>query len=168
MVSLTVYRLAVRFPQRSESFFSIFRQQCINGGVVLQVPQHLCYWYQKSYTYRQVRLLLTRDHRALLTEELEAIFRDAPPPPSVIAAEHVRDAYAKATGKSPATAEDIASKSGRRVPDKDDDCPICYETMYKVKEADLTYCSTCGNALHRICFQQCPFLRPCIDFLVLK
>jgi hypothetical protein len=98
--------------------------------------------------------------RALLTSELETIFSQAPPAPNSIAHRHIREAYARATGKSTAveTTDDDNDKK-RRIPGPDDDCPICYESMHNIDVKLLTFCEECGNALHRECFKQCKCCR---------
>ncbi|KAI0332129.1 hypothetical protein GY45DRAFT_1247526 [Cubamyces sp. BRFM 1775] len=103
---------------------------------VLQVTQKSGYWYQK----------------ALLTSELEDIFANAPPAPAAVAHERIRNAYAQATGK--AVASSSQAKTKKRLPEKDDDCPICYENMHSMAEKLLTFCEECGNGLHKECFQQ--------------
>ncbi|KAH9064114.1 hypothetical protein EDB87DRAFT_1374111 [Lactarius vividus] len=102
---------------------------------VLQVPQSSGLWYQK----------------ALLTNELESIFTNAPLAPGVLAHDSVRSAYASATGKNQ-TAE--SSFTNKRVPGPEDSCPICYESMYGESEGRLIFCEQCGNALHSECFEQ--------------
>ncbi|THH27914.1 hypothetical protein EUX98_g6263 [Antrodiella citrinella] len=102
---------------------------------VLQVAQSSIYWYQK----------------ALLSSELEDIFAHAPLAPAAVASERVRAAYAKAIGKASSSQ---VPEGKKRMPAKDDDCPVCYESMYNVKESTLTFCDTCGNGLHKECFQQ--------------
>ena len=94
--------------------------------------------------------------RALLTNELETIFAEAPLAPNSIAHAHVREAHARATGKAPATsmAEDAGNKN-KRIPGPEDDCPICYDGMHGIAETSLVFCEECGNALHKECFQQC-------------
>ncbi|THH05732.1 hypothetical protein EW145_g4583 [Phellinidium pouzarii] len=101
---------------------------------VLQVPQDSTHWYQK----------------ALLTSELEVLFRNAPLAPNDVGIARIRDAYAQATGR--ASSADAPKKP--RMPGKEDDCPICYESMHNVSASTLTWCETCGNALHKECFQQ--------------
>ncbi|OJT07851.1 Mitogen-activated protein kinase kinase kinase 1 [Trametes pubescens] len=103
---------------------------------VLQVTQKSGYWYQK----------------ALLTSELVEIFAEAPQAPAAIAHERIRNAYAQATGKAiPSSSQ----KSGKkRLPGKEDDCPICYENMHGASETLLVFCEECGNGLHKECFQQ--------------
>lgn len=119
---------------------------------VLQVSEASGYWFQK----------------ALLTSELEQIFAEAPLAPNSEANPHVREAYARATGRMPASANSskAASDKNKRVPGPDDDCPICYDGMHGVAEASLTYCEQCGNAVHKECFQQCT-LSFCILLIVL-
>lgn len=76
---------------------------------------------------------------------------------------HVRVAYARATGREK-EGEEIESKAKeteqnqRRVPQKGDDCPICYEDMHQADIKILTFCVECGNALHNECFTQCRHL----------
>ncbi|KII88331.1 hypothetical protein PLICRDRAFT_140436, partial [Plicaturopsis crispa FD-325 SS-3] len=104
---------------------------------VLQVPQHSGHWYQK----------------ALLTSELEEIFTDAPAAPNSLAHPRVREAYQRASGKSAgSSSQDSAAK--KRMPGKDDDCPVCYEAMHSTPVPSLSFCDSCGNALHKECFQQ--------------
>ncbi|KAJ7352167.1 hypothetical protein DFH08DRAFT_858095 [Mycena albidolilacea] len=108
---------------------------------VLQVTQSSGHWYQK----------------ALLTSELESIFANAPLAPNAIANPRIREAYARATGKSqaPSTPEASASSAPKkRMPGEEDDCPICYDGMHNVAEASLTFCEECGNAVHGECFAQ--------------
>lgn len=47
-----------------------------------------------------------------------------------------------------------SDQKNKRIPKEDDDCPICYESMFKVDVKSLTFCVQCGNALHNECFQQ--------------
>lgn len=88
-----------------------------------------------------------------MTSELEEIFAEAPQAPAAIAHERIRNAYAQATGKAiPASSQKGGKK---RLPEKEDDCPICYENMHGVAEKLLSFCEECGNGLHKECFQQC-------------
>ncbi|KAJ7108948.1 hypothetical protein C8R43DRAFT_1043599 [Mycena crocata] len=107
---------------------------------VLQVTRTSGYWYQK----------------ALLTSELETIFAEAPLAPNALAHPRIREAYARATGKTtgpPSTpTPDVGSK--KRLPGKDDDCPICYDEMHTAAPEALTFCEECGNAVHGGCFAQ--------------
>ncbi|CDO72916.1 hypothetical protein BN946_scf185002.g101 [Trametes cinnabarina] len=100
---------------------------------VLQVSQKSGYW-------------------ALLTSELEDIFAHAPRAPAAIAHDRIRSAYAQATGKEVASSSQKGGK--KRIPGKEDDCPICYENMHGIDGKLLTFCEECGNGLHLQCFQQ--------------
>ncbi|KAF8206911.1 hypothetical protein K438DRAFT_1668215 [Mycena galopus ATCC 62051] len=105
---------------------------------VLQVTQSSGYWYQK----------------ALLTTELESIFANAPLAPNAVANPRIREAYARATGKSDAPPSTPETGPKKRIPAEEDDCPICYDNMHNVAEASLTFCEECGNAVHGECFAQ--------------
>ncbi|EJD02122.1 uncharacterized protein FOMMEDRAFT_86698 [Fomitiporia mediterranea MF3/22] len=107
----------------------------VYAPIVLQVPQTSHYWYQK----------------ALLTSELEEIFRNAPTAPNAMANARIREAYERAAGKKASSSEALQN---RRVPSEEDDCPVCYENMHGAKETSLVWCEACGNALHKECFQQ--------------
>jgi len=102
---------------------------------VLHVGEASGLWYQK----------------ALITSELEEIFAGAPLAPNAPVHLGAREAYARATGKN-LTQEGSSKK--RRVMEKGDDCPICYETMHGLGEGKLRFCDECGNALHGECFEQ--------------
>ncbi|KAJ7452852.1 hypothetical protein FB451DRAFT_676023 [Mycena latifolia] len=105
---------------------------------VLQVTQASGFWYQK----------------ALLTSELETIFENAPLAPNALAHPRIREAYARATGKAPAPSTPESSAPKKRLPGEDDDCPICYDKMHGAAPGALTFCETCGNAVHGECFAQ--------------
>ncbi|THU76189.1 hypothetical protein K435DRAFT_705389, partial [Dendrothele bispora CBS 962.96] len=108
---------------------------------VLQVPLTSGLWYQK----------------ALLPSELASIFSSAPPPPqlrqqlqNIHANERVVGAWREKTGRGPvqATSGDN-KKDSRRIPEAEDDCPICYD---KMNENVLDWCVGCGNAVHKECW----------------
>jgi len=105
---------------------------------VLQVSRESGFWYQK----------------ALLTNELEAIFAEAPLAPNSVAHPRINEAYAQATGKATSSkiTDDAAKK--KRIPGPGDDCPICYEAMHGIDLKSLAFCQECGNALHNECFEQ--------------
>ncbi|KAF9524458.1 hypothetical protein CPB83DRAFT_773736 [Crepidotus variabilis] len=103
---------------------------------VLQVSQASGLWYQK----------------ALLTNELEQIFRNAPLAPQARADSRVVAEFARATGKTPVQAEPEKSGGNKRIPEEGDDCPICYDGIHGAPEASLVFCGQCGNALHNECF----------------
>ena len=96
----------------------------------------------------------TAADRALLTSELETIFAEAPLAPNALAHPHVREAFARATGKQAASSTDVGGPK-KRVPGPEDDCPICYDGMHGVAGNKLAYCDACGNAVHKECFQNC-------------
>ncbi|KAK7021384.1 hypothetical protein VNI00_017375 [Paramarasmius palmivorus] len=131
---------------------------------VLQVPQSSGHWYQKwafvlSFSSSFQRLIILR---ALLSSELAEIFKAAPPPPQVMANEWVVNAWKGATGQTVTTsAEGTSSDDNRRVPTFEDDCAICYDTLHdaakktlKDYEADVEWCKTCHNAIHKQCWTQ--------------
>ena len=92
--------------------------------------------------------------RALLTSELEELFRNAPSAPNATVNTRVCDAFAEATGRvSPS--KDKEPDTNKRMPAEEDDCPICYEGMHNAGVSTLVWCDTCGNALHKECFNQC-------------
>lgn len=98
--------------------------------------------------------------RALLSNELETIFANAPEAPNSLTNPYVKAAYLKAIGKGEDAEEEEAKaeesdKNRKRIPQEGDDCPICYESMHDVEVKKLTFCEECGNALHNECFQQC-------------
>ncbi|EKM57496.1 uncharacterized protein PHACADRAFT_206397 [Phanerochaete carnosa HHB-10118-sp] len=103
---------------------------------VLQVPYTSHAWYQK----------------ALLTSELQEVFANAPLAPNDMANSRVREAYARATGKSATSSSSSSAK--RKMPTEEDDCPVCYEGMHGTAEGKLSFCETCGNCLHKECFEQ--------------
>ncbi|KAJ7082650.1 hypothetical protein B0H15DRAFT_852239 [Mycena belliarum] len=108
---------------------------------VLQVAYTSGFWYQK----------------ALLTSELTTMFENAPLAPNALAHPRIREAYARATGKTtstPGPSPPEAAGPKKRLPGADDDCPICYDAMHGVAERALAFCEQCGNAVHAECFAQ--------------
>ncbi|RXW14068.1 hypothetical protein EST38_g11788 [Candolleomyces aberdarensis] len=120
------------------------------------VPQSSNLWYQKyePSSLQTISLLIsiTSFTRALLTSELETIFANAPAAPNAVTNRRVQEVYARATGKASEPAS--ATPDSKKIPEEEDDCPICYETMYQAKEDKLVWCEECGNALHKECFAQ--------------
>ncbi|KAF5358130.1 hypothetical protein D9756_001165 [Leucocoprinus leucothites] len=104
---------------------------------VLCVPIKSHIWYQK----------------ALLTSELESVFSSAPEAPNSVTNPRVREAFLRATGQL-AESSSAITNSKKRIPGEEDDCPICYDTMFGVAEIGLAFCEECGNALHKECFVQ--------------
>ncbi|THU75865.1 hypothetical protein K435DRAFT_905794 [Dendrothele bispora CBS 962.96] len=103
---------------------------------VLQVPLTSGLWYQK----------------ALLPSELASIFSSAPAPPqlrqqlrNIHTNESVVGAGREKTGRGP--------KDSRRIPEAEDDCPICYDKMNENKlEKVLDWCVVCRNTVHKECW----------------
>lgn len=99
--------------------------------------------------------------RALIASELEEVFANAPVAPNSLMNSRIKAAYAKATGKQIET-DGLETKASeldgkKRIPQEGDDCPICYEDMHRIDTKKLVFCETCGNALHKECFQNCKF-----------
>lgn len=94
--------------------------------------------------------------------ELETIFASAPAAPNAVTNRRVQEAYARAMGKTTAAPPD-----SRKIPEEEDDCPICYESMFQATEDKLVWCEECGNALHKECFAQCEFTFPSTFSLLL-
>ncbi|KAL0564727.1 hypothetical protein V5O48_017317 [Marasmius crinis-equi] len=117
---------------------------------VLQVKRGSTHWYQK----------------ALLNSELHEIFDSAPAPPQLrahgsLADERVIEAWKGATGRatSQPSASSSSSSGTRRLPSAEDDCAICYDSMYDEKKTTvealvgiLEWCRKCGNAVHKGCW----------------
>ena len=101
--------------------------------------------------------------RALLTTELETIFAEAPLAPNDVTNPRIREAHDRALGRP--TAVTPAPQNKKRIPGKDDDCPICYDGMHGVAETALVFCEECGNALHKECFGQCGLIPLSFIFL---
>ena len=98
-------------------------------------------------------------YRALLSSELEEIYAQAPLAPNCVAHSLVRKAHPQATGRYAGTSWtfpqvtkfDIPCTQGpssqsvkKRWPTKDDDCPICYETIFSIAESRLKFCDAYG------------------------
>ncbi|KAH9818697.1 hypothetical protein DFH28DRAFT_958887 [Melampsora americana] len=92
--------------------------------------------------------------QALLTEELEAIFSEAPEAPNDPTSQHLRSVYAAATGKAPTKAP-LEVPSRRKPIEEGDDCPICYEELPCDSTKGIVFCEDgCGKGLHAECHQQ--------------
>ncbi|KAI9312083.1 hypothetical protein BX666DRAFT_1988628 [Dichotomocladium elegans] len=95
---------------------------------------------------------LTGESRAyqrltLTPNELELIFSCCTPDPCVLANEQIQQAIKdKREGKP--------TDTGKRRPLKEADCPICYEELDESDISQTVFCSTCGNNIHKSCFEQ--------------
>lgn len=105
---------------------------------VLGVSKNSYLWYQKC----------------LVSDELRQIFANARPDPAT-SNPSLRSAYLKATNgiKSEYKQEKSMQENvKRRIPQKGDLCPICYEEFEKEMLSELIFCeSSCGNPLHKKC-----------------
>lgn len=91
--------------------------------------------------------------RCLLTNELKEIFANARPDPAT-SNSTLRSAYLKATYgiKEENKEESNKEVEKRRIPQKGDLCPICYEEFEEGMMDDLIFCqASCGNPLHKKC-----------------
>ena len=83
--------------------------------------------------------------RALLSHELAELFsKGGAARPEAVASSSVVEAYAEATGKSKAPAEEEAA-----APLRNSDCPVCFEALGSEK---CEVCVTCHNGIHAECF----------------
>lgn len=104
---------------------------------VLGISQNSHTWYQK----------------ALISSELQDIFASARPDPTH-SNPSLQSAYLKAASgsKKEEEEEDTGDNSRRRIPQKGDVCPICYEEFAEGISKDLVFCEeSCGNPLHKKC-----------------
>lgn len=87
--------------------------------------------------------------------ELREIFQNSPDPAAMATAK-VRKAYAQATGMGGEDDEDekAAENDGRRHITEEDDCPVCYDSLFGVANNLLEWCTGCGNSLHKACLTQ--------------
>ena len=84
--------------------------------------------------------------RALLSHELAELFaKGGAARPEAVASSSVVEAYAEATGKSRAPAEEEAAAA----PLRNSDCPVCFEALGSEK---CEVCVTCHNGIHAECF----------------
>ncbi|KAI0599601.1 hypothetical protein F4775DRAFT_118642 [Biscogniauxia sp. FL1348] len=108
---------------------------------IARQPTCTCPHYQKGHQCKHILYVLSRVLRApfslvyqlaLLSTELQAIFRDAPP--------------IETPGEAAGKAQDKNRKA------IEGDCPICF-TPFEDGE-DIVYCrATCGQNLHQECFE---------------
>ncbi|PWN33658.1 uncharacterized protein FA14DRAFT_114598, partial [Meira miltonrushii] len=104
---------------------------------ILGISQNSHTWYQK----------------ALLPSELQDIFASARPDPTH-SNPSLQSAYLKAVSgsKKEDEEEDTKAEGKRRIPQKGDVCPVCYEEFAEGISKDLVFCEeSCGNPLHKKC-----------------
>jgi len=152
--------------------------------VITHIPTCTCPDYAKGHLCKHIIFVLHRVlkvsrnspliyQQALLTSELKEIFTKADQQnndSSVLAEQPIREAYHAKTGDPDVilTAKNVEQKPITN----DDECPICYESMLNEKD-NIIFCSTsCGNNIHKNCFEKwrqaklsmsesvtCPFCR---------
>jgi len=152
--------------------------------VITHIPSCTCPDYAKGHLCKHIIFVLHRVlkvnrnspllyQQALLTNELNEIFTKADEQNndlSILAEQPIREAYHAKTGDPDVilTAKNVEQKPITN----DDECPICYESMLNEKD-NIIFCSTsCGNNIHKNCFEKwrqaklsmsesvtCPFCR---------
>jgi len=152
--------------------------------VITHIPTCTCPDYAKGHLCKHIIFVLHRVlkvsrnspllyQQALLTNELNEIFTKADEQnndSSVLAEQPIREAYHAKTGDPNVilTVKNIEQKPITI----DDECPICFESMMNEKD-NILFCSTsCGNNIHKSCFEKwrhaklsmnesvsCPFCR---------
>jgi hypothetical protein len=152
--------------------------------VISHLPSCTCPDYAKGHLCKHIifvlhRVLKVSRHspliyqQALLTSELNEIFTKADVQTndsSILAEQPIRDAYQAKTG-DPDVILTVTTIEQKPITN-DDECPICFESMINEK-TNILFCSTsCGNNMHKNCFDKwrqaklsmsepvtCPFCR---------
>ncbi|UJR21491.1 hypothetical protein I4U23_024575 [Adineta vaga] len=151
---------------------------------VTHIPLCTCPDYAKGHLCKHIIFVLHRVlkvdrhspllfQQALLTNELYEIFTKADEQnhdSSVLAEQPIREAYRAKTGDPDVI---LISKDIEQKPiSAEDECPICFESMFG-EQTNIIFCSTlCGNNIHKNCFEKwrhaklsmgesvtCPFCR---------
>lgn len=157
--------------------------------IISHLPSCTCPDYGKGNLCKHIifvlhRVLKVSRHspliyqQALLTNELNEIFSKADGQNndlSILAEQPIRDAYHATTGDPNViltmTANVKPTIEQKPITD-DDECPICFESMFNEKN-NIIFCSrSCGNNIHKNCFEKwrqaklsmresvtCPFCR---------
>jgi len=170
---------------------SIYREYKVLGQtanvytvVITHIPSCTCPDNAKGHLCKHIIFVLHRVlkvdrnspllyQQALLTNELHEIFTKADlqnNDSSIIAERQILEAYRAKTGDPNAI---LPVKNIEQKPiTNDDECPICFESMINDKN-NILFCSTsCGNNMHKNCFEKwrqaklsmnesvtCPFCR---------
>ncbi|CAF1277086.1 unnamed protein product [Rotaria magnacalcarata] len=152
--------------------------------IITHVPSCSCPDYAKGHLCKHIIFVLHRVlkvsrsspllyQQALVTDELNEIFSKADAQYNgsyILAEQSIREAYHAKTGDpdviiNPKTIQ-------QKTITNEDECPICYESMINDKN-NVIFCSkSCGNNMHKNCFEQwrqakvsmresvtCPFCR---------
>ncbi|CAF1124930.1 unnamed protein product [Rotaria sordida] len=152
--------------------------------IITHIPSCTCPDYAKGHLCKHIIFVLHRVlkvdrnspllyQQALLTNELNEIFAKADLQHNdshILAEQSIREAYHAKTGDPNVILN--SKKIQQKIITNDDECPICFESMINEKN-NILFCSTsCGNNMHKKCFEQwrqaklsmnelvtCPFCR---------
>ncbi|PRP89526.1 hypothetical protein PROFUN_00790 [Planoprotostelium fungivorum] len=114
--------------------------------------KHIIFVYLRVLRVSENDRVICQSH--LLDAELDHIFDHAPKDPSAtfVASSAVRKKYKQIQGGEHQEEEEEEETGVKRQPINRDDCPICYELMKEGKE-EIVWCSvSCGNNIHKTCF----------------
>ena len=154
--------------------------------IISHLPSCTCPDYGKGNLCKHIIFILHRVlkvsrhspliyQQALLTSELNEIFANADAQNndlSILAEQPIRDAYHATTGDPSVVIPTMKSKIEQKPMTDDDECPICFESMMNEKN-NIIFCTrSCGNNIHKNCFEKwrqaklsmnesvtCPFCR---------
>lgn len=88
--------------------------------------------------------------KALLSNEVKEIFKNAPPVLiGVLANDAVRRRYCELTGKTFQGNSSSEEKGKQR--ELAGDCPVCMEEFDEAQRSQVDYCKQCGNNIHKDC-----------------
>ncbi|KAI7895090.1 uncharacterized protein EV154DRAFT_414165 [Mucor mucedo] len=74
--------------------------------------------------------------------------------PSVLVPREIREKILSITQRNhPQAASPSIDKTTERRPLDTSDCPVCFEEFEEAKIAEIDFCKTCGNNVHKECFQ---------------
>ncbi|KAI9489567.1 hypothetical protein BDB00DRAFT_842540 [Zychaea mexicana] len=86
----------------------------------------------------------------LSSADLEEVFQNCTPDASVIASEQLQSLLeSELYGKKPQK-EDVGVQQR---PLSTSDCPVCFEEFTEQERDKITYCRSCGNNIHKACFE---------------
>ncbi|CAF1940175.1 unnamed protein product [Rotaria magnacalcarata] len=178
-------RIERALHQRLNDFIYLLQQNHrMKLFIITHVPSCSCPDYAKGHLCKHIIFVLHRVlkvsrsspllyQQALVTDELNEIFSKADAQYNgsyILAEQSIREAYHAKTGDpdviiNPKTIQ-------QKTITNEDECPICYESMINDKN-NVIFCSkSCGNNMHKNCFEQwrqakvsmresvtCPFCR---------
>ncbi|CAF3762064.1 unnamed protein product [Adineta steineri] len=176
-----LYLLAIT-KSSNESIYREFKVLGQTANVytvtITHIPSCTCPDYAKGNLCKHIIFILHRVlkvdrnspliyQQALLTTELNEIFTKADlqnNDSSVLAEQPIREAYYAKTGDPDVilTSTNVTQK----IIAADDECPICFESMIN-DENNIIFCSTsCGNNMHKNCFEKWRQAKSSINELV--